>query len=342
MQEILSSTRVQRLHGVSFISGLCTAMAQPVTFSRYEHSVGVAYLADRAAGWLKLGADTAPRKALIVAALLHDVGHPPLSHITEAFLAEKRRRYHFHFTLAAVRSLMREKQIDGGVLGQSYEVLTRRSRYSPVIHGLLSSDNLDGLFRSQVFFGMCTEDPRKVVDLAYDQKEGAETAVECVTSMTRELYEGKLLEPVVLATEAMICRSMEIAASEDLSFVDELQSFGDVELIDRLNQNCAAKNLIDLLRAKMFFVPLSEVAGDLEHQVYERWGTGSRSVKGREAVAEWVAKRLGLRPECVIVYCKSSKRVLRRSGVTLNAGARVAPRKVRMGPRQMHVFVSPE
>ena len=64
--------------------------------TRFEHSIGVFHLAGLALGRLAaigVGADAADERALLAAALLHDVGHYPFSHAVEELEVDQVRRH---------------------------------------------------------------------------------------------------------------------------------------------------------------------------------------------------------------------------------------------------------
>src|SRR3990167_10060140 len=93
--KIIDSPIFQRLRRIRQLSGahLTYPSAQ---HSRFEHSLGVMHIAGQAANALKekglLNSDQIQNIRL--AALLHDVGHGPSSHLFEEVLQEKRKISH--------------------------------------------------------------------------------------------------------------------------------------------------------------------------------------------------------------------------------------------------------
>lgn len=79
--ELLGSPWVQRLHRISFLGTLDEHPDCVAPSSRLEHSLGVTKLAIHAAKGL--GIEGQPLRELAAAALLHDIGHFPLSHAAE-------------------------------------------------------------------------------------------------------------------------------------------------------------------------------------------------------------------------------------------------------------------
>ena len=91
--EIISTEAVQRLHSIRFLGGIDYVLVQNpngvwgnTRYTRYQHSLGVARLSLMYSRACKL-ADY-DRRLIFAAALLHDVGHAPLSHSLEPVFKE--------------------------------------------------------------------------------------------------------------------------------------------------------------------------------------------------------------------------------------------------------------
>ncbi|MBK1872198.1 HD domain-containing protein [Marinobacter sp. 1-3A] len=95
-QPVLKSQAFQRLKGISFLGALDYAVGskQAHTGSRAEHSLNVAALANFVATRRQYTPEL--KKHLIVAGLLHDIGHPPLSHSAEPFIKKHIGYGHHH------------------------------------------------------------------------------------------------------------------------------------------------------------------------------------------------------------------------------------------------------
>jgi uncharacterized protein len=95
--EVISSRAFQRLRGISFLGALDyiapTYKLAKAVRSRADHSLHVAALAGFVAQ--ERGYDHELERHLIIAGLLHDIGHPPLSHSIEPYL-EKTFGYGHH------------------------------------------------------------------------------------------------------------------------------------------------------------------------------------------------------------------------------------------------------
>lgn len=95
-QPVLKSQAFQRLKGISFLGALDYAVGnrQTHTGSRAEHSLNVAALANFVATRRQYTPEL--KRHLIIAGLLHDIGHPPLSHSAEPFIKKHIGYGHHH------------------------------------------------------------------------------------------------------------------------------------------------------------------------------------------------------------------------------------------------------
>ena len=102
---ILATEAVQRLKGISFLGAIAwsgRASADPsLPMSRYAHSLGVAELASQVARARGFSRDL--HRHVVCAALLHDIGHPPLSHSLEGVIRERWGQDHHSLGLARIR-----------------------------------------------------------------------------------------------------------------------------------------------------------------------------------------------------------------------------------------------
>ena len=125
--ELASSKTFQRLSGIRFLGGIDFCLVKvpngaPTNrrYTRSIHSLGVADLAYLYSAERKL--DTGMRKLACVAALLHDIGHSPLSHSIEGVFK-------------------RELEIDHHIA--SAEIITGKSKFGTEVLDILRKHSLD-------------------------------------------------------------------------------------------------------------------------------------------------------------------------------------------------------
>jgi HD superfamily phosphohydrolase len=99
-KNLIDSYPVQRLRRLRQLAG--SEYVYPgANHTRFEHSVGVMYLAGRVAENPNISEHLSEDEAEMVkvAGLLHDVGHGPFSHVFEQLLDKKLRKTHEDLTL---------------------------------------------------------------------------------------------------------------------------------------------------------------------------------------------------------------------------------------------------
>jgi len=83
---IIDTPTFQRLRGIRQLA-FAHYVYPGATHSRFNHSLGVYHLASRICDKLEMKPDADDRRTILLAALLHDVGHAPFSHVSEDVLS---------------------------------------------------------------------------------------------------------------------------------------------------------------------------------------------------------------------------------------------------------------
>lgn len=146
------------------------------THTRFEHSLGVCHIASRLADRLEL--DSSQKQRVRLAALLHDIGHGPFSHVSESILVAcneglpvgEVEEFHERIGLSVIRQLHR-----AGLLMQSLESIENilvpgalgkvpvphgddrppvRNVCRDIVSGPLDADKMDYLLRDSYYAGV--------------------------------------------------------------------------------------------------------------------------------------------------------------------------------------------
>jgi HD superfamily phosphohydrolase len=146
---------VQRMRHIKQM-GLGYLVFPAAEHSRFTHALGAMELAQRTLNNLREKDTTiskAEYEATLIAVLLHDVGHGPLSHTLEFNFIDD--FHHEMMTLAVMRDL--NKQMEGA-LDLAIKIFTDQYPKKPFLNQLVSSqldlDRLDYLKRDSVFTGV--------------------------------------------------------------------------------------------------------------------------------------------------------------------------------------------
>ncbi len=152
---LLDTQPMQRLRYVHQ-TGLVYLVYPGATHTRFEHSIGVRYLAEQILNTIKIYGAEIPRdeeEVVKVAALLHDVAHPAFSHSLDRIVGEESHEEH------ALR-IMRESEISdllsshGIDVNDVWKVISRGRGLGGIVRGDIDADRLDYLRRDAYYTGV--------------------------------------------------------------------------------------------------------------------------------------------------------------------------------------------
>jgi len=233
-ESVMNTPVFQRLRGIRQLA-LAELVYPGARHSRFEHSIGTMHVAGRLA--VTLGMPDDEIDVVRLAALLHDVGHGPFSHLAEHCLDQFTDnelftgQHQIHERISA--QIIKEDKNLGRALAPDMvssivDVILhgpRRSVTNDIVSGPVDADKLDYLLRDSYFAGVRygVFDLDRIVEEAVPIGEGesmgfSEGAVWAIEQlllakhhMTTQVYGHKLR----LITDAMVVRGVELAAEED-------------------------------------------------------------------------------------------------------------------------------
>jgi len=245
-QNIIDTNEFQRLRRIKQLSG--AHFAYPTaTHTRFCHSLGASHLA----GYISdlfiskkiLSKDDAQR--IRVAALLHDIGHGPFSHLFEEVIYSKRNITHEDLTKRIIKETSIKDILENyGLSPQNISDLsTGQSKKDPpfmneIIGGGLSVDIMDYVLRDAYFtgveygkidvnrllnsFDVCEKDGRLALDHA------AVYSLEAMMFSRYEMFKAVYFHKTVRAAEIMLVHALSLA--------DEVLNFSNFkEISDLIN-----------------------------------------------------------------------------------------------------------
>jgi uncharacterized protein len=248
-RDLVDSPFVQRLRRIHQLAGSYLVYPGAV-HTRFEHVVGAMHVSGEISDALVRSSylDEDQVQEVRVAALLHDVGHGPFSHMYEEVLAEKGGVTHEDIS----QRIIRETSV-GDVLERngfsprkisSFAVGKQANKppfMNEIIAGSLSADMMDYLPRDSYFTGVeyGKVDVQRVVDslhvadghLVID--DAALYAFEALLLARYEMFKAVYFHRTVRAAELMLVQSMKLA-DEALGLTDlsELEKY--LELTDEI------------------------------------------------------------------------------------------------------------
>ena len=250
-EKIINSQLFQRLRGIKQLA-LASLVYPGAHHTRFEHSLGVMYLAGKVSENLGLSDDKT--KILRLAGLLHDIGHGPFSHVSEQIIEknvdksilEKYKAENVQEMLS-IAFIEKNEEIKGILSNDELDEIKKilqkeekRSLEKDIVSGPLDVDKFDYLLRDSYFAGVKygTFDIDKVIesltpiDLGREviqlgiKEEGVYSVEQLLLAkyhMNVQVYRHRLRR----ITDAMLVRGIEFALDEGLEEIEKIYKFRD-------------------------------------------------------------------------------------------------------------------
>jgi hypothetical protein len=240
--QLIDTPQFQRLRRIRQL-GLSHLVYPGANHTRFEHSLGSYHLACQLTHLIE---DTHIQKEIQIAALLHDIGHGPLSHTTEELIHKHTRKTHTDIehilTHPAIASPLEDhglspKRILKHIKGQTHE--------SQILTSEIDVDRMDYLLRDSHYTGAAyglIDHLRLLHEIRFHTNKLAvgQRGLQAAEAL---LISRFLMHPTVYyhhvsrIAEAMCNKAIEhLIESEDLN-PEELRQMDDATLITTLQQS---------------------------------------------------------------------------------------------------------
>lgn len=244
---------MQRLRRIHQLAGAYMVYPGGV-HSRFEHVIGTMHVAglitESIAG--EAGLDEHNIQEIRLAALLHDVGHGPFSHLFEEVLDGKARLSHEDLSQrivleTGIKDTLEKADISPKRMSQLCVGKLKVDPYmNEIIAGSVSADMMDYLLRDSYFTGVeygkvdihRVIDSLRVMDNHLVLDHAALYAFEALLIARYEMFKAVYFHRTVRASELMLGRSMSLADDDlhltDLSKMDHFLDLTDEVVVYRL------------------------------------------------------------------------------------------------------------
>ena len=276
-KKLIDTEFFQRLRKIRQLAGahLVYPSAQ---HTRFEHSIGAMHLAGLAAesllnkGYITCKEDV---ESLRIAALLHDIGHGPFSHLFEEVLREKESNKINHEIIGKriiketiIIDILEKYGYDGDYVCKLSFGESQKMFYDEIIAGSLSVDIMDYLPRDSFFTGAeyGKVDYHRLISSLEVLSNGHlgidKSAINSLESMLisrYQMFKAVYFHKTVRAGEVMLLHSL-ISADNQLNFsnfaVEEYLDYTDdktIDIICSLKENKFASDLaLDYKKRNLF------------------------------------------------------------------------------------------
>jgi len=332
---LLNTAAMQRLSRIKQLAHTYVVYPSAV-HTRLEHSLGALYLAGRICDQLRL--PQKQKKLIRIAALLHDVGQGPFSHIWEEPMRWINGEQYSHedVTKLIIESESKIGKVLGNLKNEALEVFNQDSLGSDIIASGLDVDKLDYLrrdsFHTGVAYGLfdierivrtvdrISEAGRDYLAIHEKGKDALESYRLARYAMHIQVYEHhtRLIADDMFLKAIKLALSEGCLAEEDFkigndpnAFIDNFLELDDFSIQHRILQKSTgvAKKLIKAIRNRKLLkraleVPLTK-SGVKNPIRREKIITMNRN--DIEDAEEKIATELGIDSAYVIVHLQSIK-----------------------------------
>ncbi|MES3517540.1 MAG: HD domain-containing protein [Natronomonas sp.] len=295
--DLLDTSPIQRLRRIKQL-GTVGLVYPSANHTRFEHSLGVYHLADRAVS--HLGIEGTVGERIRAAAILHDIGHTPFSHNIESIVARRTGKLHDEvedrLTTGAVAEVLTDHGIDPGSV---VDLVAGEGRLAGLISGELDVDRMDYLVRDAHHTGVpygTIDHGRLVRELRFvdDELVLAEGNVQTAESLllARALMNPTVYNhPVARISKALLRRGTETLLEETETTAETLRLMDDHDLIAALRDCSATAELVGRLDDRRLYkravwAELKDAPADLIDADHDAIRGFERDIAGRADLPE--------------------------------------------------------
>jgi len=318
-KQLIDSYPFQRLHRLRQLAG-SEFVYSGANHTRFEHSIGVMYLAGKLTENQNLSQLLSEEEIQIVrmAALLHDVGHGPFSHVFEHLLVKFLNKTHEDMT----RWIIQKSELRDIISGLGYDAdaigklavgeLRRRGKafLDQIIQSAVDVDKLDFVVRDTYHTGAeyGYVDVFRLIhmldvlgeNLAVDV--GALSALESFVLARLESFRSIYFHRVGRAAQIMLATAMEEAKDElglvDFDSPEDYLALNDYTVWTMLKQCKKSRGIIEKLERRR----LLKCAYDRTFHVREKMVPSIFSVdEVREQMRNKIASEAGVEPQAIVI-----------------------------------------
>jgi len=326
--KVVNSSPYQRLRRIKQLSG-AHFVYPTAEHTRFGHCIGAMHLAGltgrRLLKSLKLGEHAL--QEVRIAALLHDMGHGPFSHVFEESLIERRGWNHEDVTEWIIRESQIGDLLEGaGISKNRIANLVRGRRkkktdkvVSSIVAGQVDADKMDYLIRDSFYCGVNygLVDIHRLInslevsdDLTLEFDLAARGALEAFLVARYEMFLNVYYHKTVRSVEVMLIKLMNAADTvlglTSFSTPEEFLALDDMSLISRIRRIDPSESesareavtMVNMLDSRILYKSVFEKVLHTEDRFVSRILTKR---KVRENIQEEIAASAGIQPDEVIV-----------------------------------------
>lgn len=230
--EVMDSPQIQRLRRINQL-GFISLVYPGANHSRFEHSIGTMFLGSKLADHLELS--DYEKNLVRIAALLHDAGHGPFSHVSEAVLDVK----HEELTAKVIKDTsLKDIITEEFDPKEIIDIINGKGHLGPIISGELDVDRMDYLIRDSHYTGVAygvIDVDRIIANLKLKQYlildiKGVQAAEEALVARY-QMYPSVYQHHTTRILNAMFRRCLKRVFEENIINSENMYKYDDSDLI---------------------------------------------------------------------------------------------------------------
>ena len=244
--QVIDTSTVQRLRRIKAL-GAASILYPSANHTRFEHSLGVMHLAGVVGKTLNLSEDEI--KKIRLAALLHDIGHFPFSHVLEEISIKYKEKKHEDYVLELIESselasILKKERIDPAEIA-SIASGNSESYLGSIIAGDFDVDRMDYLVRDAHHTGVAYGiidlnriiNTLKIQDNTLVIESGGIMAIESLLVARVHMFQAVYLHKVARIVGLMIKRAAEKLIEDEKLDTSDLLKMDDFDFIALLRSS---------------------------------------------------------------------------------------------------------
>ncbi len=243
--KLIDTPEFQRLRRIKQL-GMTYLVYPGANHTRFEHSIGTLFLASRVAERLNLEEEEI--RLARFSALLHDIGHGPLSHTSEEILEYYLKKSHEEITVklikdSSIASLLEDEEISPKDVAEI--ILGKRGYLSEMISGDFDVDRMDFLVRDAHYTGVAygVIDLDRLINTLTIYGNSLVVTERGLKAVEALLIARFLMTPTVYLhhtsriADAMFLRAIEVAIKNGELEFEEFYRMDDIEVYSFLRNS---------------------------------------------------------------------------------------------------------
>ena len=322
---IIDTNEMQRLRNIKQLGP--TYLVYPSAMhTRFEHSIGVMHIAEKIADAIKLNDET--KKELKIAALMHDIGHLPFSHINriENMNLKTNKKDHMDIGIEKIKTnysnILEKHNIN---TNNVCNLIKGKGSTGQILSSGIDIDKMDYLMRDAYFTGTAygTIDLSRLISTAtYNKKtfgfqsKGLKN-VESVVISRYLMFSAVYMHDVIEISMEMLGRSVQNLCDNNILNINDLKNMDDADLITLIRRN--KEKLGILVDQRKILKTINAIhENDIDEKTKEKCIKLNKNPQLLKETENTIAKELNLKNDEFLIRIRAAPKSIENTRIYKN------------------------